>query len=273
MNKLLITFGCSWTYGVAAGYNTAYFVDNQNDYKSKAEEIKATFWDSDLNVPYSYRSLLCKKYNLKNINFSESGSSNQTQFRLAEKFFESKEFFDIQKKYKDGIYVSWAITSTARAEFFINKLNKFETIFYNSSRTRKYPPIVKLSLLLATEFYNLEQEVEILNIRMKHWNTYFEGLGIKNIWIDTFNHHDYLYPPYNLVFKEDIPRDLLSKITNMVTYDKSFYHTSEWTTDGIPIKKGIDLEILNPYTMHPTPKGHEMIADILSPEIEKLIGS
>lgn len=267
MNKALITFGCSWTLGVGAGYNGGYFPNNLKEYELKA-------WDSALNDPYTYRSLLCKKYNLENINFSKGGSSNQTQFRLAEEFFESEEFSNIQKKYKDGIYVLWAITSTARGEFFINKFNRFKTIFYNSSEVKKKTDVIlKLSFLMATEFYTLEQEVKILNSRMKHWNTYFKGLGIKNIWIETFNHHDYLDPVNNLVFKEDIPRDLLSKITNTVTHDKKFYHTSNWINDGIPIKKGMDLGMLNPYTMHPTLKGHEMIADILSPEIEKLIGS
>lgn len=267
MNKALITFGCSWTWGVGAGYNVEYYPNNTKDYRLEA-------WNSALNVPYSYRSLLCKKYNLENINFSIGRSSNQTQFRLAEEFFESEEFSDILKKYKEGIYVLWAITSTARGEFFINKFNRFRSIFYNSSEVKNTTDIIiKISHLMGTEFYKLEPEVKLLNNHMKHWNTYFKSLGIKNIWIDTFNHHNYLDPVDNLCFKEDTPRDLLSKITNTVTQDKKFYHTSSWKNDCIPIKRGLDLELLNPYSMHPTLKGHEMIADILSPEIEKLIGS
>jgi hypothetical protein len=96
---------------------------------------------------------------------------------------------------------------------------------------------------MASEFYELKTEVKILD------------------------------PVENLCFKQDTPRDLLSKITNTYNFDKNFYHQSAWKVDGIPIAEGIKLGLLNPYSNHPTSKGHTRIADILSPEIEKLIRS
>lgn len=266
MDGLLITFGCSWTFGVGAGYNQEYDASDTGDFKSKA-------WDLNLNVPFSYRSLLCKKYNLENINFSLGGASNQSQFRLAEEFFESEKFSNIQKKYKDSIYVLWAITSTARGDFFVPKIGRFKQMFYNSFLKKNSDASDQLSYLMASEFYELKTEVKILNNRMKHWNTYFKGLGVKNIWLDTFNHHNYLDPVENLCFKQDTPRDLLSKITNAYNFDKNVYHQSAWKVDGIPVAEGIKLGLLNPYSKHPTSKGHTRIADILSPEIEKLIRS
>lgn len=276
MSKILITFGCSWTFGVGAGYNQEYDASDAEDFKSKA-------WDLNLNVPFSYRSLLCKKYNLENINFSFGGSSNQSQIRLAEEFFESEEFKNIQKKYKNNIYVLWAITSTARGEYFIKKYNRLKSIFYGRfeeneinfqrNKIKTNDAVIELSSLVGREFYDLDTEVKLLNTHMKHWNTYFKNMEIKNMWLDTFNHHNYSDPVDNLCFKEDSPRDLLSKITNTYTYNKKFYHISNWKVDGIPIEMGINLGVLNPYSKHPTSKGHAMIADILSPEIENLIRS
>lgn len=263
MSKILITFGCSWTRGVGAGYSKVYQSTDKNDYKSKC-------WDWPLNEPCSYRSLLCKKYNLENINFSQGGASNQNQFRLSEEFFTSEKF-DILKNEND-IYVLWAITSTARGEFYINDLNKFKNIMYNPRKT-KNDLECKLSTLIVNNFYNHNAELGVLNIRMKHWNKYFQALGIKNIWIDTFNHHNYPDPVDNLCFKDDIPRDLLSKITKNKLYTNKVYHLSDWLDDCIVTENAIENKLLNPYSKHPTSKGHEIIADILSPEIEKLIGS
>jgi hypothetical protein len=261
MSKLLITFGCSWTKGIGAGYGEEYQSKDKNDFKTKC-------WESSLNEKYAYRSLLCKKYNLQNINFSIGGSSNQTQFRLAEEFFVSEKFNIFQQESKGNIYVLWAITSTARGEIYVNALKKFKSIFYNT--TSKNDLEHKLAELIAVNFYNHEAELVTLNNRMKHWNQYFTALSIKNIWIDTFNHHKYLNPVDNLCFKNDIPRDLLSKIMNIKLYNE-IYHISNWNDDCILIKPAIAQGLLNPYSMHPTSKAHKIIAEILSPEIEKLI--
>jgi hypothetical protein len=266
MNKVLITFGCSWTKGVGAGYGVEYESNSKDDYRKKC-------FDTSLNEHHSFKSLLCKKYNLKNINFSVGASSNQTQFRLAEEFFTSDEFDLLQMKYTDGIYVMWGITSTLRGEFYINRLKQLKNIFYSGNAGFKNFDTVekKLSSLIGINFYNHDVEVRILNKKINHWNKYFNFLGIKNIWFDTFNHHKYQNLIYNLAFKYDVPRDLLSKIVNDKIYYNKIYHTSSWEIDGIPIQQGIDLGLLNPYSMHPTSKGHKMIADILSPEIEKMI--
>lgn len=264
MNKLLITFGCSWTKGIGAGYGEEYCCKNKPEFKEKC-------FNDLLNEHHSFRFLLCKKYNLKNINFSVGASSNQTQFRLAENFFISDEFHDLNLKYKNNIYVMWGITSTLRGEFYSNELGRFRNIFYTGNN--KYGDSAdKLSLLIGSNFYNLDAEVSLLNNRIHHWNEYFHYLNIKNIWFDTFNHHRYPISINNLLFKNNIPRDLLSKLVNNKIYYNELYHTSSWKVDGIPIQQGIDLGLLNPYSMHPTSKGHKILSEILSPEIEKLIG-
>ena len=70
---LLITFGCSWTFGIGLNYIAGMSKD----------EYKQNKVNSNLIQEHSFRAKLSKKYNLTNINFSQGGSSNQLQFRQA----------------------------------------------------------------------------------------------------------------------------------------------------------------------------------------------
>ena len=73
MENILVTFGCSWTYGVGAHYET--------DMTEK--EYKVNMWNKTIIEQYAFRTLISGKIGFKNINFSGGGSSNQHQFRLA----------------------------------------------------------------------------------------------------------------------------------------------------------------------------------------------
>lgn len=176
MKRLLITFGCSWTLGVGVGYNKGM---SESEYKSIA-------WKPDICDQYSFRGLLCQKFGLENKNFSSGGSSNQKQFRLAKIFFSSEEFEKIKKDY-DKILVLWGITSTARNELYNLETNELENFFYKD-RNR---PIAKA---IVTYSYSHDNEVDLLNTEINHWNTFFNSLGISNLWFDTFNHHNYKFP-------------------------------------------------------------------------------
>ena len=102
----LITFGCSWTYGVGAGYKEGML----------ESEFKNIAWNDEICGELSFRGILSKKYDLHNINFSQGSSSNQRQFRRAMEFFLSSKFEKIQNDYAK-IIVLWGITSTARSEY------------------------------------------------------------------------------------------------------------------------------------------------------------
>jgi hypothetical protein len=93
---LLITFGCSWTYGVGVNYSPGMNLST----------FKKTAWDKSLCDKLSFRGILSSNLGLDNINFSHGGASNQRQFRLAKKFFVSAEFAQLKKKYKN-IIVLW----------------------------------------------------------------------------------------------------------------------------------------------------------------------
>jgi hypothetical protein len=292
MKRLLITLGCSWTFGVGVGYTQNL---GRAEYKSIAPDI-------DLCNTLSFRGILSAKYNLVNKNLSEGGSSNQKQFRLAKMFFSSDKFKKIQKEF-DQITVLWGITSTARNELFFIEDRQLRSFFY-SENSQLAKSLVKFS-------YDHQNEVDLLEIEMRHWDKYFENLNIKNLWFDTFNHHDYWdshkldykanagpdWPTWekfccqdfanvsseiideihdtsrwdfgslgpNLVLRNKNPRDLLSQlaINNGCTDIDNQYHTSDWDIDSNRVSYLVDRGILNPHSHHPTRVGHEQIANIL----------
>jgi hypothetical protein len=254
--RLLITFGCSWTYGVGVGHEPGMSLD----------EYKAIAWKGNICSQLSFRGLLSKKYGFKkNINFSQGGSSNQLQFRLAKEFFPSDEFKKLQSKF-DQIIVLWGITSTARNELYFNSCNHPENFFYSYDM-----PEAKV---MTKYFYNHEYEVAQLLTNIRFWNDYFKSKNISNLWFDTFNHHEYeQFVLENLIFTEENPRDLLSKLAiknGQLDIDTN-YHTSDWQIDSNRIEYLVNIGILNRHSLHPTQQGHAQISEMLAPYIESLI--
>jgi len=158
--------------GVAVGYTPGMS-------NTKLTEIA---WQVDICDNFSFRGLLSKKYGLTNKNFSVGGSSNQKQFRLAKEFFSSNEFKKLQDKF-DQIIVLWGITSTARNEMYWNSEQALRNWHFSNG--------VNESRAMVKYFYDHTNEVERILFEMRFWNEYFELKKIKNLWFDTFNHHNY----------------------------------------------------------------------------------
>jgi hypothetical protein len=171
--NLLITFGCSWTYGVGVNYSPGMNLST----------FKENVWNTSLCDKLSFRGILSSNLGLDNINFSQGGSSNQRQFRLAKKFFVSAELSKLKKKYKN-IIVLWGITSTARNEMFDLNQKELVNFFLDDDSPSIAKQLVKYS-------YDHDNEVRQLALDMKFWNLFFEQSNIDNFWFDTFNHHDY----------------------------------------------------------------------------------
>lgn len=301
MKRLLITFGCSWTYGVGVGYQSGM----------SDTEFKDLLWNQELCDTHSFRGLLAKKYQAQNINFSSGGSSNQRQFRLAKQFFSSYEFQNLQRSH-DQIVVLWGITSTARNELWSNELAQLRDVFYKDKSSKR---ILQYS-------YNHQNEVNLLRVEMEHWDDYFNLLGVKNFWYDTFNHHDYwqmyeqeylqLRQPYwpewsrfsrqdftgldasvlkeifgawkhwnkqivslpNLIYRNSRPRDLLSQLAlkNGLDQPDEQFHASAWHETTVPDNNRIEyllsLQLVNPVTLHPTQSAHKQLADMISQQID-----
>jgi hypothetical protein len=257
VKRLLITFGCSWTYGVGVGYR-------QN---MPGDEYQDIAWKLTVCNQLSFRGLLSKKYGLVNKDFSSGGSSNQLQFRLAKIFFTSDHFKRLQSEF-DQIIVLWGITSTARNELYFNSTGKRQNFFYSSDEIE--------AKLMTKYFYNHTHEVTQLLTEMRFWNDYFESKNINNLWFDTFNHHEYGDDQFilkNLICAQENPRDLLSKLAiknGQFNIDNN-YHISDWKIDSNRIKYLVDIGVLNPYSHHPTQQGHIQISEILAPYIESLM--
>ena len=242
----LITFGCSWTYGVGAAYT------NGESYK----EYRKDSMDYDIISKFAFRTLLANRLDLENINLSSAGSSNQKQQRKALEYFRS----DNKDEWKDSIVV-WGITSTTRNEMWINKENKYRNFLYQIGNT-----LLQENLPFSVEqfvdwFYDRNNEINRLCYMMDHWNQFFENLGIRNIWFNTFN--TYVYPRE---VKRLIKRDLLTQMTRPHLRDE---HFSVWKEDSKRIREAKKKKLVNPYSLHPTKEGHIQIADILEKYIQE----
>lgn len=253
MDGLLITLGCSWVKGVGAHYEEGMSEEEYMLHRNNNEYV----------APYAFRTLLAERNNLELVNFAEGGSSNARQFRRATEFFSSKEFEEYQNKYST-IIVLWGITSTARNEFYDSKNKRYAQLFYARDSRSEYK---LLRQLMLEQFYDHQEEVKQLANKMKHWNDFFRGKGVKNLWFDIFNHHAYNVEFNNLCL--DYPRDLLSQITSHKQKDR--FHFSNWAIDCSRVRKGMISKTLNPHSKHPTKKGHEKIFDLLDPYVKDLL--
>lgn len=296
-DKLFVFFGCSWTYGK--------FITFPNTDASLAEE-------SELADQLAFRSLITKHFNADQKNFSEGGSSNGKQFRLASEYFygtnrsitnrinliapiynklrlpnwptieEIKktsslpdyiidEFTNIHQQSqleflrKDSRkkFVIWFITSTARYEFFNATKRMFENFMLASHES-------DLSKVISADYYDHTHELEVLANSMKLWNSYFKLNNIQNVWIDTFNHHDYPIDIENRVTFNSKYSDIMSNlaIQSGLEFDAADSHQSIWVADDIRSTYLVDLGLLNKKTIHPTIEGHREIANLLIPKLE-----
>jgi hypothetical protein len=295
-DTMLLTFGCSWTYGVGVNWKSGM----------SKEEYKKDAWNNIITNRLSWRGLLCDKNSWYNNNFSRGGSSNQLQFRLAKQYFASEKWQNDRKKYKN-VKVLWGITSTARYELWDSNEQELKSV----SLTDK-----SMMSKMAMFFYDHLNELRNLSLEIIFWNKFFRLLEIDNYWFDTFNHHDYKcewpglekeyetfagvdwpsWPDYykgnfdgvpdhvkqelsdssswgftcswnqtqidRLIDKDTNPRDILSAlaIQNDLPIDDR-HHTSSWRDDTIRISGLVKQGILNPISYHPTQIGHEKIAE------------
>ena len=192
--KLLITFGCSWTYGVGVGYSPGMTVAKNN------------FHDKDLADNLSFRGIVAKKLGYTNKNFSLGGSSNQQQFRLAKEYFSSNAF-DRDRLYYNEIVVLWGITSIYRNELYSNLIDQTINFMYSdvgSLHNKGLEQYLKY-------FFNDDNEIRNIALDILFWDKFFSKNGVTNYWFDTFNHNDYPIPILELTYFEKSYNDLLKK--------------------------------------------------------------
>ena len=181
-DKLLITFGCSWTYGVGVGYRP----------DMSESDIQKNFWDNDIADTLSFRGIVSKKLNYTNKNFSIGGSSNQKQFRIAKEYFGSNEF-DRDREYYSEIVVLWGITSIYRDELYSNLTDKTINFMYTSKKILDSSE-KKIHDQYVKYFFNDNDEIRKIALDILFWDKFFSKNNVTNYWFDTFNHLDYSIP-------------------------------------------------------------------------------
>ena len=259
-NIVLLTAGCSWTKSIGVGYEHGMSKEDSLD-------KNGIFWNYEVCDNLSFRGILSKKYGINNINLSRGGASNQQQFRLLEQFLASSQYTKLVDT-GTKIIVLHGITSTARNEVYLNSKGKMENFMFNFREKN----LQEIDFMIKY-FYDHDNEVERLTDKMNFMNRFYQAAGIDNLWFDTFNHHNYSNAIDNLIEPNVAYRDLLSTMAaeiGLVDMDNS-YHKSLWKVDSNRVQWLMDKGLLNPFTYHPTKQGHEMIANIIDPYLEKII--
>ena len=159
-------------FGVGVNYEPGM------DYSTFHSKVR----NNDLAKLHSFRGIICNRYNLHNINFARGGTSNQTQFRLAEDFFSSDEFQTVRSQYSD-ITVLWGITSVMRNEAYFSNKKLQQSFFYSDNSL--------LSKVIVSNHFDRQHEIFMLGKKIQFWDTVFDAFNVRNIWFDTFNHHNY----------------------------------------------------------------------------------
>jgi len=247
MRKKLITFGCSWTWGVGAYYQ-------QGDYITEEHHWDMAWNSSSINN--AARSILSRKYNLKNVNFAKRKRSNNYNFRKLREYVIA---------HKEDIIILFGITSTARNEYYIPADNKYQFIKYNSSDA---DPAVNRFFL---KHYDHDHEIKLLTEQIITWNDLLEYYKIPIIWYDTFNTHEYYQPLRNFIPNGDLLTQILNKKNIKYNYDPKWYHLSSWKNEDPRITAGIKHGLLNPISYHPSKLGQELIAEIIEPYLSTII--
>jgi len=263
--SLLITFGCSWTYGIGAGYkegmSESYYTENIR-------------WSHELCYENSWRKLVLEHFDIKGLNFSVGGSSNLRQFKTARNFFISDEWKKLKSDY-DNIVVLWGLTTTERVYMWCEDENKFCDIYLNQdrhkgsireifSRLKDIFDSDRLAMTINKCSYNYENEVNELTKEVLFWNQFFNLNNIPVIWFDTFNSHKYTSKIKNLIEYDKDKRDILYYLCDLhLKNNPQILSEDELSYESFNNANfffyAVRNKILNPYSFHPTKEQYENI--------------
>ena len=254
----LLTLGCSWMAGIGAEYDP--------DNPMSKEEYKQKCFD-DNQWEYSFRTILSRKYGFQNVNLSAGGSSNGKQFRKLYRYLHNDTL--------DDTIVMVGVTSIYRMELWFSH-SKMYSCFQPGQITRER--IHGKNWCGPKQFFkqhfNESREKDSLAEQVWHWQHYFDLLGVPSIWFDMLNANEYpnagLYKPL-----DKLPYDCNQDMHSQLAYKNGWdphddkYHHSNWLADCDRIEHLKKTNIVNPYSFHPNRKGHQQMADMLDPILNK----
>lgn len=263
--SLLITFGCSWTYGIGAGYSEGMSEDFY---------VKNIRWSHQLCYEHSWRKIVLEHFDIKGLNFAVGGSSNSRQFNIAKEFFISDEWKIIKNSY-DNIVVLWGITTTERIYMWCNDQNKICDIYLNQdkhkgsinqiiNKVKELTDGDRLAIAINKCSYNYNNEVNQLTKEILFWNNFFDLQNIPIIWFDTFNSHEYTSEIKNLIDYQEKRRDILYYLSKLhmknnpkILEDDKLSYNAFFTNDYFFY--AVRNKVLNPYSFHPVKEQYKNI--------------
>lgn len=269
MKRHLVTFGCSWAYGEGSGYTEGM---TQEEYEN-IQHDSLICWEN------GWRKPVVNHFKFSHTNLAEYGSSNDRQFRLAKKYFSSKEF---SKLLSSGtkIIVLWGTTAVNRYDFFLNSSRKHEKLLLNnveSDLLRFGTEQDLFTYALRKYTYNEEMRIRELELEIIHWNQFFKLFNIQNFWYDTLGSYDYKIKPYNFFDIKKENRSLVSVVAEAHRKESNYYKVrntlkekaSQIFDDKDDFTYAIDNEVLNSYSYHPKPKYYKAISEYFIEKLEK----
>tara|TARA_Y200000002_G_scaffold200446_1_gene165420 strand:- start:151 stop:966 length:816 start_codon:yes stop_codon:yes gene_type:complete len=261
---LLITLGCSWTYGEGAGCEPGM---SHKEY----EKIR---YSSDYAWKFGWRRHVVEHFDIDHVNLGEPGSSNQKQFHYAKNYFLSSKF---AKEYKShqNVIVLWGLTTLRRNFMYFKESEKYENMFLeqkNFFQTTWNTPKDKMTRAVILYCHDDKVSLRELQSDIQHWNQHFKLYPkIKNYWYDIFGSKNYTTSIRNFIDGDKEKRDLLYRICKN--------HASEENIDPQFLDKystcfgyAEDHGLVNPHSLHPYKTGYKFIGDyfikFLTPHIE-----
>jgi len=276
---LLITLGCSWTFGEGAGCEKGM----------TAKEYEKIRYSSDYAWEFGWRRYVVEHFDVDHVNLGESGSSNLKQFHYAKNYFLSSKFADAYKSHEQVI-VLWGLTTLRRTFMYFKDSKMYENIYLeegNVFQTRWNTSRDKMTKAIYRHCYDDDVALRELQSDMLHWNQYFKLYPkIKNFWYDIFGSKDYTTKIRNFIDGDKPKRDLLYRICK----DHLNSEIEKWKLDiyGLESQEKYDPnfldkystcfgyagehELVNPHSFHPYKTGYKFIGDyfikFLTPHIE-----
>ena len=269
MKRHLVTFGCSWAYGEGSGYTEGM----------TQEEYERIQHDPEICWKNGWRKPVVEHFGFSHTNLADYGSSNDRQFRLAKKYFSSRDFLKLLSS-GAKVIVLWGTTSVARYDFFLNDTKKYEKLLLNNvdSDLLRFGTKQDLFTYALKKFtYNEEIRIRELELEIVHWNQFFKLFNIQNFWYDTLGSYDYRLKPNNFFDIQKESRSLVSVVAEAHKKESNYYKVRNTLKEKASqvfdpkddFTYGIDNGVLNSYSYHPKSKYYKAISEYFIEKLEK----
>ena len=259
----------SWAYGEGSGYTEGM----------TQEEYERIQHDPEICWKNGWRKPVVEHFGFSHTNLADYGSSNDRQFRLAKKYFSSRDFLKLLSS-GTKVIVLWGTTSVARYDFFLNDTKKYEKLLLNNVDYDLLRFGTKQDLFtyaLKKYTYNEEIRIRELELEIVHWNQFFKLFNIQNFWYDTLGSCDYRVKPNNFFDIQKDNRSLVSVVAEAHKKESNYYKVRNTLKEKASqvfdpkddFAYGIDNGVLNSYSYHPKPKYYKAISEYFIEKLEK----